>query len=147
MILSHVIIDWLVVYVSSVWNCYRKCRLLLLNFIYTCSNLLNDKGSEAYSQKNILKEAKILSESLASSVLFHLLRNPEAFVDEQQSTSSNPSILVNQSIGGLLIMHPLNAVSSLEIIPPDLRQLFREHLAWIGNVMGIGQALLLADVS
>ena len=44
-------------------------------------------------------------------------------------------------------MHPMHVVSGLSVVPMYLREMFREHLAWIGRVMGIGQAELLADVS
>ena len=44
-------------------------------------------------------------------------------------------------------MHPIHTVLDLSVVPMHLREIFREHLAWIGGVMGIGQAGLLADVS
>ena len=44
-------------------------------------------------------------------------------------------------------MHPLHVVSGLSVVPKHLREMFREQLAWIGRVMGIGQAGVLADVS
>jgi hypothetical protein len=44
------------------------------------------------------------------------------------------------------MMHPLHAISSLPVVPLHFREMFREHLVWIGDVMGIGQASLLADV-
>jgi hypothetical protein len=53
----------------------------------------------------------------------------------------------NYSIGGLLIMYVIHVVSKLPVVPKHLREMFKEHLAWIGRVMGIGQAALLADVS
>jgi hypothetical protein len=139
------------VYVSAVWNSYRKSRLVLLNFIYICSKRLHDDPEESSfpSQRHILKEAQDLSESLAASIPFHLTRNPETLLVQQQQTSSTRQeiILPNRSIGGLLLMHPIHAVSDLSVVPMHLREIFREHLAWIGRVMGIGQAGLLADVS
>jgi hypothetical protein len=141
------------VYISAVWNSYHKSRLVLLNFIYTCSKRLDDddpeESSSSSSQSQILKEAQDLSESLAASMPFHLTRNPETFLVHQQQTSSTKqeAILPNRSIGGLLLVHPIHAVSSLSVVPMHLREMFREHLAWIGRVMGIGQAGLLADVS
>jgi hypothetical protein len=141
------------VYVSAVWNSYRKSRLFLLNFIYTCSKRLHDddpeESSSSSSQRHILKEAQDLSESLAASIPFHLTQNPETLIVHQQQTSSTTQevILPNRSIGGLLLMHPIHVVSGLSVVPMHLREMFREHLAWIGRVMGIGQAGLLADVS
>lgn len=44
-------------------------------------------------------------------------------------------------------MYVIHAVSRLPIVPKHLGELFKAHLAWVGRVMGIGQAGLLADVS
>lgn len=53
----------------------------------------------------------------------------------------------NRSIGGLLLMHSLYAASTFSVVPRHLREMFKEYLAWVGRVMGIGQARVLADVS
>ena len=144
------------VYVSGIWNSYRKCRLALLSFIYTCSKSLQDDDVEGedspFSPGELLKKAEDLAESIAASIPFHLARNPEVFlVRQQQLTNSTDtkraSIIPNKSLGGLRILHPLHVVSTLEIVPVRLREMFRENLAWIGKVMGIGQAGVLADVS
>lgn len=140
------------VYVSAVWNSYRKARLVLLDFISACSKRLHDddpEESSTSSQRQILKEAQNIAESLAASIPFHLTRNPEAFLAHPQQTSSTKqeATLPNRSVGGLLLMHPLHVVSGLSVVPMHLREMFREHLAWVGRVMGIGQAGLLADVS
>lgn len=137
------------VYVSAVWNSYRKSRLVLLDFIYTCSERLpgyESEGSTPYTRRHILKEARNLSETIAASIPFHLTRNPEVFcVGFQQAREE--IILPNPSVGGLLLMHSIYAASCLSIVPERLREMFREHLRWIGQKMGIGQAGLLADVS
>jgi hypothetical protein len=117
-----------------------------LNFIYKCSQLLQDEETEEICQNHLLKEANDLSESLAASILFILTQNPEIFIDQRKIDSPKLTIIPNQSIGGLLLMHPLHAVSSLPVVPLHLREMFLEHLAWIGDVMGIGHASLLADV-
>ena len=142
-----------IVYVSAVWNSYRKSRLVLLEFIYACSKRLHDDDPDESSfssyQRHVLKQAQDLSESIAASIPFHLTRNPETFLVPQLQTSSAKQqvILPNKSIGGLLIIHLIHVVSGLSVVPIHLREMFREHLAWIGRVMGIGQASLLADVS
>ena len=160
------------VYVSSVWNSYRKSRLCLLNFIYTCSERLHDgdenddnddddaEESDSYSssQRHILKEAQDLSESLAASIPFHLTRNPETFLvphhyhhrhrpPPSPTQHDDDATRPNRPIGGLLLMYPLHVVAGLAVVPVQFRVMFGEHLAWIGRVMKIGQAALLADVS
>lgn len=144
---------YLDVYVSAVWNSYRKCRLLLLNYIYTCSQRLQDNDPDDTSffpsQFHILKEAQELSESIAASIPFHLTRNPENFLvhRDQKSSTMRADPIPNKSIGGLLIMYVIYAVSKLPIVPKHLREMFTEYLAWMGRAMGIGQAALLADPS
>lgn len=43
-------------------------------------------------------------------------------------------------------MYVINVVSKLPIVPENLREMFKGNLEWIGRVMGVGQAALLADV-
>jgi len=133
--------------VSAVWNAYRKCRLILLNFIYTCSKQLNDEEIEEFSQRHILKEALELSKTLVASIPYHLTRNPEIFVNQKQMSWTDQAILPNHSIGGLMLIYTLHAVLDLSIVPSHFNETFREYLISIGSVMGIGQASLLADVS
>lgn len=131
------------VYVSGVWNSYRKCRLVLLEFIYTCSKRLHLDNDLA----PILQVAQTISEDIAASIPFHLLRNPDKVLQQQQTNAAG-KLDPNRSIGGLFILHPLHVVSGLGIVPMHSREMFREYLAWIGTVMGIGQArLLTSDVS
>lgn len=138
---------------SSVWNCYRKCRLQLLNLVNTCSQRVHELDSDDSSfldiQTYIMKESQRLAEDIAASIPFHLTRNPETFLAHpRQNSSSIADIPIpNNSIGGLLIMYAIYVVSKLPVVPLHLRDMFRQHLAWIGRVMGIGQASLLADVS
>ena len=44
-------------------------------------------------------------------------------------------------------MHVIYVGSKTSIVPQSTRQSFRENLAWIGKVMGIGQAEVISDVS
>ena len=138
------------VYVSGVWNSYRKTRLVLLDFIYICSQrLLRDDKSEdgsSFSESDLLNEARKLAEDIAASIPFHLFRNPEVFLSPQQHTGTTV-ISPNQALGGLLLMHPISAALGLSVVPQHLSEMFRECLSWIGQVMGIGQATLFAEVS
>ena len=145
------------VYVSAVWNSYRKCRLFLLDFIYTCSERLHDDNetstkspstnTASLSRRHILREARDLAEDVAASIPFHLAQNPEVFLWHANPTRKQEVIHANRSVGGLLLIHPLHVVTELSVVPKHLKEMFRGHLAWIGRVMGIGQAGVLADVS
>jgi hypothetical protein len=105
----------------------------------------------AYKMHDILKLAKQVSEDLAASVPFHLVRNPEVFVatphQQQSSNGRQEAIVPNISVGGLLLMHVILIASTTSMIPQQISQSFREYLVWIGRVMGIGQAEVVSDVS
>jgi hypothetical protein len=136
--------------VGVVWNAYRKCRLLLLNFISTYTERLGDDDelarlSQSYSQRNLTKEARELSETIAASIPFHLYQNPTAL--DSHLTLKQEKLLPNSAYGGLLLMHILYVVSRLPIVPEPSRKTFNGALSWMGEVMGIGQAGLLANVS
>jgi len=60
---------------------------------------------------------------------------------------TDQAILPNHSIGGLMLIYTLHSVLDLSIVPSHFNETFREYVIWIGSVMGIGQAPLLADVS
>lgn len=100
---------------------------------------------------NILKLAKQISEDLAASIPFHLVRNPEVFViaphQQQTSKGRQDAIIPNISVGGLLLMHIILVASATTMVPQQISQSFREYLIWIGRVMGIGQAEVVSDVS
>lgn len=141
-----------IVFVSSVWNNFRKCRLLLLCFIYQCSirlQLLNTDTEESYEIHDIFTTAEKLSEDVAASIPFHLVRNPEVFVtapvEDQHGGHKQPHIIPNLSAGGLLIMHTIFVVSTALVVPEQIRQSCIEYLVFIGQT--IGQAEVIADVS
>ena len=141
-------------YISATWNSYRKCRLLLLELILKCSKRLHeiDPTEPPFSSRcRIQKEVWDLCESLAASIPFHLIRNLETFLvhKQQQTGSTGRSVIIpNRSAGGILLMHPINVISGLSVVPIHFKEMLKEQLAWIGRVMGIGQAKLLAtDVS
>ena len=146
----------LLVYVSSTWDSYRKCRLHLLSFIFLCSQRLAAfdpreafSPLSPYSQPQILAEAHELANNIAASVPFHLLQDPDALLRPQEQTPAYEglNLIPNKAVGGLLLMYSLLSICGCEIVSIELRQFFRDCLAWIGSVMGIGQARVVANVS
>lgn len=144
------------VYVSTVWNSYRKCRLHLLSCISNCSQRLAAVDPRnafsplsPYSQPQILAQARELAENAAASVPFHLLQDPGALLCLQEQTSAYKELglIPNKAVGGLLLMYSILAIGECDIVPMELRDYFRDCLIWIGSVMGIGQAGVVADVS
>lgn len=144
------------VFVGMVWNAYRKCRLLLLNFICNCTDRLGDDPDlpqvpNTYLRSSIIKEARDLSHAIVASIPFLLYRNPAALLS-QVGVDDDPSLekeilLPNSAYSGLLLMHVLQVASHLPIVPESCTTRFNGALSWIGQVMGIGQAGLLANVS
>ncbi|KEF60968.1 uncharacterized protein A1O9_02532 [Exophiala aquamarina CBS 119918] len=103
-------------FVCVVWNAYRKCRILLLNFISTCTSRLCDDDefpqvSHSYSQKNLNKEVRELSEAIAASIPFLIYQNPDALLVQSPvhggMTSKQETLLPGSAHGGLLLMHIL----------------------------------------
>lgn len=142
-------------FVGVVWNAYRKCRLLLLNLISKCTEQLGDDDelprlSQSYSQRNLIKEARELSDTMAASIPFHLYQDPAALLVQQPGGSylafKQERLLPNSAYGCLLLMHILCVASRLPIVPEISRKYFNGVLSWMGDVMGIGQASLLANV-
>lgn len=138
-----------------VWNAYRKCRILLLNFISTCTDRLGDDDespgvSDSYPQRNPTKEVRELSEATAASIPFLIYQNPAALLVQSTDlgglTSKRERLRPGSAYGGLLLMHILYVVSRLPIVSEPTRKSFSGALAEIGSLMGIGQASLLADV-
>lgn len=139
-----------------VWNAYRKCRLLLLNFICACTDRLGDDPDlpevpNTYLRSSLIKEARDLSHAIVASIPFLLYRNPAALLS-QVAVDDDPSLekeilLPNSAYSGLLLMHVLQVTSHLPIVPEPCTTRFTGALSWIGQMMGIGQAELLANVS
>lgn len=143
-------------FVGVVWNAYRKCRLLLLNFILMCTNRLGDDPdlpavSDMYHPNSSIKKARDLSQAIVASIPFHLYRNPTALLaqprEDSDSTLRGETLHPNSAYGGLLLMHVLQVVSRLPIVPESSRKSFSGALSRIREIMGIGQAGLLANVS
>ncbi|EPS41767.1 hypothetical protein H072_4268 [Dactylellina haptotyla CBS 200.50] len=147
---------YLDIYVSGVWNCYRKVRLILLNLLHECdTRLKNDNPEDLFVpcpnlQNYIFKQAKELIDGMAASMFFHLILDPLAVVQDLTATSSDQifkAIYPNKTFGGLLLIHSMHAAATLSIVPLPIRTMFKEHLGWIGKYMGVGQATLLSEPS
>ena len=128
-------------YVAGVWNTSRTARFLLINLIYTLSNILNNNQDHSREQQDALR----LVEDICASIPYHLADDLQTFLRDmgkKNTTAMNPG----RPVGGLLLMHPVYAASQLSIIPQQMREYMRECLVWIGTHMGIGQASLFAKV-
>jgi len=141
--------------VCVVWNAYRKCRILLLNFISICTDRLGDhdespEASNWYSDRNLNKEVRELSVAVTASIPFLIYQNPSSLLVQSSQhdsfTSERETLRPGHAYGGLLLMHVLYVVSRLPIVSEPHKNACRAALIEIGDLMGIGQAKLLANV-
>jgi hypothetical protein len=129
------------VYVSTIWNTYRKARLLIIDAMISCASKLNMRNS-FHSQASIAQD---LIDDMSASLCFHLCADVPGLV--QNAESGAPFCLTpGKSLGGLLLMHPLFTVSELSITKERQRLDMGEALAWIADWMGLGQARSLLKV-
>ncbi|KAF2489134.1 hypothetical protein BU16DRAFT_567316 [Lophium mytilinum] len=128
-------------YISTIWNTYRKVRLMIIDAIIDCASKLNLRN---FLQPQI-STAQDLVDDIAASLCFHLCADVPNMV--QNAESGAPFRLTpGKSLGGLLLMQPLFKVSGLSITKVQQRRIMREALVWIADQMGIGQAQLLLKV-
>lgn len=92
----------------------------------------------------MLQVDELVADQLAA-LPFHLTANVRSFA-KQLDDNLELTIVPGKSIGGLLIMHPLYAVSYLSVVHPQIQAQMKDCLSWIGLNMGIGEAKLLTTV-
>ena len=119
-------------YVAGVWNIFRAARLLLIALIIKVS----DSCDEYY-----IHTAKNMAKDILASIPYHLTDNLQVFLNEGREITKR-----GRSLGGLLLMHPLYIASEMPFLPEEIRANIRRCLLWIGENMGVGQAVMLARV-
>ncbi|KAI1342726.1 putative C6 transcription factor [Xylariaceae sp. FL0016] len=124
-------------YVSGAWNVFRIARLLLIHLCIESSGDADDKSLQIeYAQ-----EADLIVEDVFASIPYHLTDNLPEFTSEMVSDSKEMD--PGRTLGGLLLLHPLYAVSRLPFISEERKSHARMCLAWIEMKMGLGQAGVL----
>jgi len=134
----------IIVYVASLWNNYRKARLLLLNIIMRCYRRINDYANGPEIDALIHKDVAELTAGIVSSIPYLLAADLQAFVEN--TNAELPPLVPGRPIGGLLLMHALYVLLTLPMVEARLKAYIRHCLAWIGTRMGIGQATILSRV-
>ncbi|PVH86156.1 hypothetical protein DL98DRAFT_510819 [Cadophora sp. DSE1049] len=122
-------------YVAGVWNIFRTARLLLLNILLSTPDKYGNLAQ-------FVKTANHIVEDIFASIPYHLADNLPVFVD---GIGRKETIDPGRTLGGLLLMYPLYAVSTLTFLCDKTREYTRACLQWIGEEMGIGQAGLMAN--
>lgn len=132
---------YLDLYAAGVWNLCRGARLRLITMVIEYSAELEDWDS--YNE--FADKADHVAEQIAASVPYHLTDNLYGFLHQDVEKAEIEHS--GKSLGGLLLMHPLYIAAQMQFISPKMRQYMQRCLVWIGQDMGIGQALVLATTS
>lgn len=127
-------------YLAGVWNIFRAARIMLIALIVKLSA---DLG-ESDSCDDCIHTANRLVEDMAASIPYHLAENLQEFFSELETGTGVTQ--PGRSLGGLLLIHPLYVISNMSFVPESMRVYVKRCLEWIGNNMGLGQAILLAKV-
>lgn len=93
-------------------------------------------------------KANELANALVSAVAFHLT-NLSILPNPANSGSNEIERKLQETgrpVGGLLLMHPMYVITWMPIIGEELRRYASRTLKWIGKEMGIGEAIVLANV-
>ncbi|KAL2060207.1 hypothetical protein VTL71DRAFT_9602 [Oculimacula yallundae] len=128
-------------YIATIWNAYRKARLLVINIIMSCYNRICTFPEHEEINPAIYTEIAELSAGIISSIPFVLSADVHAFLE---SIDNHSPVIPGKPVGGLLVMHTLYVISVLPIINPQVQRYLRDCLTWIGEHMKIGQAVILS---
>ena len=93
---------------------------------------------------SIYTEIDDLITGLLLSIPFVLSSDVQKF---HQNAATRAPLIPGRPIGGLMLTHTLYVLSVLPIIDPKMQGYLRECMAWIGDHMKIGQAVILSNVS
>ncbi|KAL2867803.1 putative C6 transcription factor [Aspergillus lucknowensis] len=127
-------------YFAAIWNISRTARCLLISIMIQVSDILNDSSNRSTNTQDLHLQV----EGILASIPYHLTEDVETFLrNNGRQEISN----AGRAAGGLLLMHPIYALSKLPGVSPEMREYMRKCLAWIGRNMGVGQASLLANGS
>lgn len=136
-------------YTAAVFITYYKVKLKLIDVMLKCSKRLHDKPTP-FEQTNtfraLQKESQAVADDIAASVPFHLVANLDETLQNLE-TKDPGDIRPQKALGGLLLMYPLYIAATLPPIPFRQREWMKARLIWIGKRMGIGEAVILANVS
>ena len=103
-------------------------------------------GGETATPMQEENDINTLAEQIATSIPFHL--DQTFHIREPWPTDHSPfASSGGGGAAGLLLLHPLWVLVTIDSVPGHIRLLARKTLVWIQKNIGIGQAGLLGDVS
>lgn len=131
------------IYVAAVVNTYRKTYLMLLGIlIRLTSRIKGTVQTDAVTRWE--RQAHTLINDIIASIPYHLADNVHDY--ERTILWSNSSPRIGRAVGGLLLLHPLFVLATCSIVPSPIHAYVAKCLAWIGSIIGIGQATLMSKV-
>ncbi|PWY86692.1 hypothetical protein BO70DRAFT_287877 [Aspergillus heteromorphus CBS 117.55] len=125
-------------YVAAAWNISRVARCFLIDLILRISETLQDGMSTMREKADASRQIN----DMLSSIPYHLCEDLPSFLRDLESSSGIRG--PGRAVGGLLLMHPIFALSQLNVVLPDTKEYLRRCLEWISVHMGIGEAARLA---
>ncbi|KAH9215596.1 hypothetical protein DL95DRAFT_136041 [Leptodontidium sp. 2 PMI_412] len=128
-------------YIATIWNAYRKARLLVINIIMDCYDRICTFPEHEEIDPAIFIEISELTDGIISSIPFVLSADLQDFLNNSKLCKP---LVRGRPVGGLLLMHTLYVISVLPIIDPKVQRYLRDCLAWVGENMNIGQAVILS---
>lgn len=129
-------------YIATIWNSYRKARLLVIDIIMNCYNRICTFPEHEEIDAAIYVEIEELIRGLLLSIPFVLSSDVQKF---HQNAATRAPLIPGRPIGGLMLTHTLYVLSVLPIIDQKIQGYLRECMAWIGHHMKIGQAVILSN--
>lgn len=116
---------------------------MTLDVIIRCKKRLGLESANVTAQLPEEKAVQQLAEEILGSIRFHF-SHPANDITTPHETADMPSASV---AAGLLLMHPLWVIATVDSVPNQLKAVARVTLQTIGRQMGVKQASLLGDVS
>jgi hypothetical protein len=134
--------------IGGLWNGYRNARLILheiiLKFVERSEASPEDDGYIVQHAQNLANRSKAilleLSEEICASVPYHF-----GAPDHSNGTNSTSYRPDRGAAGGYILMWPLFIAGGCPYTPPAMQRWILTCLDKIGHVMGINEALTMAD--
>jgi hypothetical protein len=131
------------IWVATVWNWYRSCRMHLHEVLLHCMTLLHSHPP-ARAQSIDPKETLEQSHSIISDMLSEICASVPFCIGDIDSAGKPAKIERRMPLYGYLLVWPLFVASASAESGSTQDLWIREKLEYVSNVMGIRKARLLA---
>ncbi|MCJ1225946.1 hypothetical protein MMC12_002595 [Toensbergia leucococca] len=145
------------IWVSTVWNNYRGCRIFVQAIALSCVKRLVPECKESIEYHRAAITLQQLVSGICASVPYNMGYRPSMQQDPNtvfRHDAKLPDCIFNsadsdnaaQALGGYFLLWPLWIAGSVYCVPEVQRRWLRGRLASIGKRYGINQATLLSRI-